>query len=146
MKKYLFLLFPVMVILLSACSKGYSLEAIEADYVTNRDMILPAEGGTITIKVSSTHSYVMSADPAGSMDFVRNGIVTIAPEGVAIVDMKHDVQVNPNTSGEGRQVRIYARQTHNPDIVTSLLFYQPAQENADEGGEGGENEETGEGE
>lgn len=131
MKKYLFLFLPVMAILLSACSNGYSLEYIYADYVTNKNQILSADGGIVTIKISSTHSYVMTSEPADAVEFSSNGVVKYSHEGVSVVDLDHDVLVSPNTSGKAREVRIFARQRHNQEIVTSLLFYQPAMENTD---------------
>lgn len=127
MKKYFMLLLPMMAILLSACSKGYSLEMIDADYVTNTNQILKAEGEKITIKVSSTHSYVMTALPAGSCEFVNNGVVKYSQEGVAIIDLEHEVLVNPNTTGEEREVQIIATQRHNPEIVSTIIFRQLAQ-------------------
>lgn len=127
MKKYLLLLFPMVVILLSSCSKGYSLEMIDADYVTNEDKILKAEGENIIINVASTHSYIMTSVPSGACTFRNNGVVPYTKDGVAIIEIEHEVQVNPNTSGENREVCIFARHRRNPEIVTSILFYQPAQ-------------------
>lgn len=127
MKKYLLLLLPMAAVLFSACSKGYSLEMIEADYVTNEDKILKAEGENIVFKVSSTHSYIMTSVPSDACTFRNNGVVPYTKEGVAIVELEHEVKVNPNTSGENREVRIFARHRRNPEIVTSILFYQPSQ-------------------
>lgn len=127
MKKYLLLLLPMMAILLSACSKGYSLEMIEADYVTNEDKILKAEGENIVINVASTHSYIMTSVPSGACEFRNSGVVPYTKEGVAVIELEHEVQINPNTSGEDREIRIFARHRRNPEIVTSILFYQPAQ-------------------
>lgn len=127
MRKHLLFLLPVMAILLAACSKGYSLEMINADYVTNTDKILNAEGENITIKVTSTHSYVMSSTPSDALAFSNNGVVKYTKEGVAIVELKHEVQVNPNPSANGREVMVIARHRNNPDMVASLLFFQPGQ-------------------
>lgn len=132
MKKYLLLLLPMVVILLSSCSKGYSLEMIDADYVTNEDKILKAEGENIIINVASTHSYIMTSVPSDACTFRNNGVVPYTKEGVAIIEIEHEVQVNPNTSGENREVCIFARHRRNPEIVTSILFYQPAQAKEEE--------------
>ncbi len=132
MKKYLFLMLPLVAILFSACSEGYSLEKIEAYYVTNEDKILDANGETITIMVASTHSYVMKSEPSDACSFLRNGVVTYSQEGVAIMEVEHEVGINPNTTGQGREVIITATHRHNPEIITSLLFYQPAQTEEEE--------------
>ncbi len=127
MRKHLLLFLPLAAILLSACSQGYSLEMIQAYYVTNTDKVLNAEGEDIRVKVSSTHSYVMSAEPAGAMEFRNNGVVPYTQEGIAIVDLEHEVMVNPNNSADDRRVYFIARQRRNQDIVTTLEFVQPGQ-------------------
>ncbi len=125
MRKYLLLL-PMMATLFSACSQGYSWEIISADYVSNRDGILNPNGGEITIKVASTHSFVMTAEPSDACDFVSNGVVNYSQEGVALLELNHLVGVKPNPTNTDRLIVIYAKQRHNPEIQTSLLFNQPA--------------------
>lgn len=139
MRKYLLLLLPAVAILLAACSKGYSLEYMNASYVSKKDQIdepnpnpivpedqvIDAEGGKLYCVVSSTHSYVLSADPSGICDFVNNGVVKYSQEGVAIIDIKHEVSVNPNNTESGRVVRIVATQRRNSQMVASLMYYQP---------------------
>ncbi len=137
MKKFLLML-PLVAILISSCSEGYSLEQISSYCVTELEKyeipsgesigVLSADGGKITISVTSTHSYVMNSDPAGVFEFTAYGVVNFSQEGVALIETWHEVQVNPNTTGKPREVRIMAKQRHNPEMVTSILFYQPAQE------------------
>ncbi len=136
MRKYLLLL-PLMAILFSSCSESYSREEITG-YCTStlpqyesaggeKYSVLPAEGGTIQIRVESTHSFVMTSIPQEACEFTAYGVVNFSKEGVALVATYHNVLINPNTTNKGRYVSITAKQRHNPDIVTTIPFYQPAQ-------------------
>lgn len=127
MRKHLSFLLPIAAILLPACSDGYSREMLNAEYVTNTDRLLNAEGENFRFKVASTHSYVMTSSPDGAILFRNNGVVQYTQEGIAIVDLEHEAQVNPNNSAEDRTVYVYARQRHNPEIAASLYFVQPGQ-------------------
>lgn len=93
--------------------------------ITDEDLVIDAEGGKLYCVVSSTHSYVLSADPSGICDFVNNGVVKYSQEGVAIIDIKHEVSVHPNNTESGRVVRVVATQRRNSCMVASLMYYQP---------------------
>lgn len=127
MKKYLFLILPLVAMLFMSCEKEISLELINSSYVTPADGVIPAEGGEIVIKVASTHSFKMTS-PSSAFSFFKEGIVNYNQEGVAVVETEHMVHVDANETGKERHMHIVATQLHNQDISTSLVFLQPAKQ------------------
>ncbi len=131
MKKYFPLLLSILTVLISACSNEYSWEYINASCPTNQDRILKPGGDDLVIDVESTHSFVFTSDPSEACDFINDGVVTYDKEGVALVKKSYLVGVKANPTNLGREIRIYAKQKHNPNILTSIIFYQPAPIEAD---------------
>lgn len=127
MKKYLFFMLPLVAMLFMSCSKEISYEYIEASYVTPAEGLIPADGGEITIKVASTHSFKLSS-PSSAFSFFKDGIVNYSQDGVAVVETEHTVHVAPNETGKERHLFIVANHLRNPDMETSLVFLQPAKE------------------
>lgn len=127
MKKYLFLILPLVAMLFISCEKEISLELINSSYVTPADGVIPAEGGEIVIKVASTHSFKMTS-PSSAFSFFKEGIVNYSQEGVAVVETEHMVHVDANETGKERHMYIVSTQLHNQDIATSLVFLQPAKQ------------------
>ena len=99
MKKYLFLILPLVAMLFMSCEKEISLELINSSFVTPADGVIPAEGGEIVIKVASTHSFKMSS-PSSAFSFFKEGIVNYSQEGVAVVETEHTVHVDANETGK----------------------------------------------
>ena len=116
---------PLMALLLTSCVKEVSFESISMEYVTPKDEILPAEGGEITIKVISTHSFRMSST-SSAFSFFKDGIVNYSKDGVAVVESNHNVHVSPNNTGEARTLYITAQHLTNDEMSASLQFIQPA--------------------
>ncbi|MBQ5654991.1 MAG: BACON domain-containing protein [Bacteroidaceae bacterium] len=127
MKKYLFLILPLVAMLFMSCEKEISLELINSSYVTPADGVIPAEGGEIVIKVASTHSFKMTS-PSSAFSFFKEGIVNYSQEGVAVVETEHTIHVDANETDKERHMYIVATQLHNQDIATSLVFLQPAKQ------------------
>lgn len=127
MKKYLFLILPLVAMLFMSCEKEISLELINSSYVAPADGVIPAEGGEIVIKVASTHSFKMTS-PSSAFSFFKEGIVNYSQEGVAVVETEHTIHVDANETGKERHMYIVATQLHNQDIATSLVFLQPAKQ------------------
>ncbi len=133
MKKiFLLLLLPLLAMVFSACSEDYSKEQIESFYVDPINGVLKAEGQDFTIKVASTHSYVLTAQPADACDFVANGVVEFDKEGVAIMEINNLISVKPNTTDKVRLIAITATHRHNQEMQTTIFFHQSAQIETDE--------------
>lgn len=130
MKKYLLLVLPFVVMMFMSCDKEVSYEYINASYVTPDDGLIPAEGGEIIIKVASTHSFKMSS-PSSAFSFFKDGMVTYSKDGVMVVETDHTIHVEPNETGQERQMYIVARQLHNSEMASTLYFLQPAKESAE---------------
>ena len=128
MKKLLFLVLPLLATIFISCNKEISYEIINASYVTPAEGLIPAEGGEIVIKPTSTHSFKLSS-PSSAFSFFKDGIVNYSQDGVAVVETEHTVNVAPNETGEERHLFIVASHLRNPDMETSLIFLQPAKEN-----------------
>ena len=122
--RILFLL-PMIAFLLNSCVKEVSFESISMEHVTPKDEILPAEGGEITIKVISTHSFRMSST-SSAFSFFKDGIVPYTKDGVAVMESNHNVHVSPNNTGETRTLFITAQHLTNDEMSASLMFVQPA--------------------
>ena len=116
---------PLMAFLLTSCVKEVSLESISMEHVTPENEILPAEGGEITIKVISTHSFRMSS-PSSAFSFFKDGIVNYTKDGVAVVESNNNVHVSPNNPGEARTLYMTAHHQTNDEMSASLMFVQPA--------------------
>lgn len=127
MKKYLFLVLPLLAMLFMSCNNEVSYESINASYDTPADGLIPAEGGEITIKVASTHSFKLSSQ-SSAFSFYEDGIVNYKPDGVAVVESTHKVDVASNETGADRQLFIVATHLRNPAMESSLIFLQPAME------------------
>ncbi len=127
MKKYLFLVLPLVAMLFMSCNKEISYEFINASYVTPADGVIPAAGGEIVIRVASTHSFKLSS-PSSAFSFFKDGIVNYSQDGVAVVETDHTVHVAPNETDEERHLFVVASHLRNPDMETSLVFLQPAKE------------------
>ena len=129
MKKYLFLaLLPLVAMLFVSCDKEISYESISTSYVNPADGVIPADGGEITISVTSTHSFKMSS-PSSAFSFFKEGVVNYSHDGVAEVETTHIVHVAPNETDQERKLYIVAAQLHNPERQSSLIFVQPAKGN-----------------
>lgn len=131
MTKRLLFILPLLVLLFVSCDKTISREEISMSYNTPANSILPAEGGEITINVASTHSFRLSSS-SSAMSFFKEGLVTYDKEGVAIVETTHTINVAPNETTEEKEMIVVARQLHNPEILSSLVFIQPAKEVSEE--------------
>lgn len=127
MKKYIFVLLPLMAILCVSCLKEISLESIDMEYVDPANGVIPAEGGEITIKVISTHSFQLTSS-SSAFSFFRDGKVTYDREGVALVETTHTVNVSANEDTVERVLYIEATHLRNSEISTSRAFLQPAKE------------------
>ena len=127
MKKYIFVLLPLMALLCVSCLKEISLESIDMEYVDPANGVIPAEGGEITIKVISTHSFQLTS-PSSAFSFLRDGKVPYDREGVALVETTHTVNVSANEDTVERMLYIEATHLRNSEISTSRLFLQPAKE------------------
>ena len=121
---------PLMAFLLTSCVKEVSFESISMEHVTPKDEILPAEGGEITIKVISTHSFRMSS-PSSAFSFFKDGIVNYSKDGVAVVESNHNVHVSPNNTGEVRMLYITAQHLNNDEMCASIRFVQPVMQKAE---------------
>lgn len=123
--KRLLLLLPFLAVLLASCDKTVSNEFIQMSYNTPENGVIAAEGGEIIINVESTHSFQMSSN-SSAFSFFQDGLVRYDKDGVAIVETVHTVYVAPNETGKERELSIVARHLHNPEILSSLNFIQPA--------------------
>ena len=121
---------PLMALLLTSCVKGVSLESISMEYVTPEDEILPAEGGEITIKVVSTHSFKMSST-SSAFSFFKDGLVNYSKDGVAVVETQHNVHVAPNNTDEVRILYITAQHLNHDEMCASIRFVQPVMQKAE---------------
>ena len=117
------LLLPLMAFLLTSCLKEISFESIDMEYVTPSDGLIPAEGGEITIKVISTHSFQLSSS-SSVFSFFREGRVPYDRDGVALVETIHTVNVSANNDSVDRELHIEATHLGNSDITASLPFLQ----------------------
>lgn len=129
MRKYLFFILPLMAMLFVSCDKEVSFETINMYYeASTPNGVIDAEGGKITVKVSSTHSFKLSSDNS-AFSFFKDGVVNFDQDGVAIVDVVCPVHVAPNTTGKERHLVIKATHLHNPSISSSRIYLQPAKAN-----------------
>ena len=99
------------------------LSYISMEYVDPANGVIPSEGGEITIKVISTHSFQLTSS-SSAFSFFRDGKVTYYREGVALVETVHTVYVSAN---ENTTRILYIEATHcgNSDITSSIQFLQP---------------------
>ena len=123
MKKYIFVMLPLLALLCVSCLKEISLESISMEYVTPADGLIPAEGGEIIIKVTSTHSFQLSST-SSAFSFFRDGRVPYDRDGVALVETTHAVHVSANNDSVDRELHIEATHLGNSDITASLPFLQ----------------------
>ena len=113
----------------SSCSDKQDFKRIEMSYVTPDNGIIPAEGGEIIIGVTSTHSFRLTST-SSDVSFLREGLVQINKEGVALVETKHSVNIQPNTTSREREIVIQATHLTDAEISGALLFKQlPVEEN-----------------
>lgn len=131
MKKYLILLSSLLALVLTSCGNTYGLEHINANYDNPDNGVIDANGAEITIMVESTHSFQLTSN-SPDVSFFRNGVVNFSHDGVAIVESTHDVYVQANKSGAERTIVITASHQHNPNMYSSIIFVQPAQEEQDD--------------
>jgi hypothetical protein len=97
------------------------------EYVDPANGVIPAEGGEITIKVISTHSFQLTSS-SSAFSFFRDGKVTYDREGVALVETTHTVNVSANEDTVERVLYTEATHLRNSEISTSRAFLQPAKE------------------
>lgn len=127
MTKRLLLLLPFLAVLFVSCDKTISNEMIQLSYETPNNGVIPAEGGEIIVVAESTHSFQMSST-SSAFSFFQEGKVKYDKEGVAIVETRHTIYVAPNETGKEREMHIVARHLHNPEILSTLNFVQPAKD------------------
>lgn len=126
MKKFFLLLMPLMMMAFTSCTKEeVRFQIIDMAYVNPADGVISAEGGEITYKVGSTHSYKMSST-SDAVSFLRDGVVKYDKNGYAVVELNHEVHVSANNTGKERRILIEAQHTSNSEYRASLLFIQPA--------------------
>lgn len=128
MRKYLLFLLPLMAMLFVSCDKEISFETINMHYdASTPNGVIDAQGGEISVTVSSTHSFKLSSGNS-AFSFFKDGVVNFSQDGVAVVDVACPVHVTPNNTGEQRQLVIKAAHLHNPNMSSSLVYIQPAAE------------------
>ncbi|MDE5561522.1 MAG: hypothetical protein K2J00_06970 [Bacteroidaceae bacterium] len=125
MKKYLLLLLPLLAVFFVSCDDEVSHKEISMYHVEPQNGVVNSDGGEITIMVASTHSFQLSSD-ISDVSFFEEGIVKYKKDGVAVIETQHLVYVAPNNTGKERRFYIQARQLMNADMVSTLLFVQPA--------------------
>lgn len=131
MTKRLLFILPLMAMLLLSCDNAISHHEIKITFDTPNNSIIPAEGGEIIINVASTHSFKLSSN-SSAMSFFKDGLVNYDKDGVAIVETKHTINVDSNKTKKERELIVVARQLSNPEILSSLVFIQPALETEEE--------------
>lgn len=131
MKKYLLLLLPLLAVFFLSCDDEVSHKEISMCHVEPQNGVVNADGGEITIMVASTHSFQLSSSIT-DVSFFKDGIVKYNKEGVAVIETQNQVHVAPNNTGKERRFYIQARQLMNADMVSTLLFVQPAKAESEE--------------